>query len=122
MIEETLKAISGENKTDYNDWLRPTWKELLELLGMSYACFEDEDEEREAYSFIREIIQAKGSNWVKNHARFCINEWENYKDEYRKQKEKKRKRGKELKRLIEQSLEDETLYDYINRKKGKQYQ
>ncbi len=70
---------------------KPSWSEILKLLGMDCATIIDDAEAEECYNFVLDYIENHGADWVKNHANFVINSWETSKDKYQKSIEERKK-------------------------------
>lgn len=117
MIEKTLSQIAGDTRTE-----KPSWETILKLLRMDSATFQTDEEMDLGYDFMCDLIEKHGEQWLAEHRYSAMNQWEYELEKHRKEVEKERKKRRKKRSEIMEPLENETLFDYINRKKGKRYQ
>jgi hypothetical protein len=76
---------------------KPTWEEILKLLGMTNASFRDQKEMDLGYDYMWGLIKKFGREWLKENRYYAMNNWEEHKERYRqeiyKQKQKKKRKG-----------------------------
>jgi hypothetical protein len=69
---------------------KPTWEEILKLLGMTNASFRDQKEMDLGYDYMWGLIKKFGREWLKENRYYAM---KRYRQEIYKQKQKKKRKG-----------------------------